>query len=312
MTSSIAFIDALKKRDLEAIKKIPKADCHNHSGLGMRFNAFKKWTGAEVPPPPEKMDGLQGMDAYMAITSAYVSSREGFEYLLKATLDEAIADGVTILETSIDCGWLLDYEQRDDFFKYIKSCVETYRKQMDFRPEIGVFKGISPTMAETLIMPCLASGLFKSIDFYGEEKWYQPDLTKQYANLAKTAGLKVKIHTGEFPTDRPVSEIYDFIGPDAIQHGIQVQGDTELVEKLKRNNIPLNICPSSNVALGAVADIRLHPIRALYDLGLKVTVNTDDLLFFHRSVSEEFLWLYTEGIFTAEELDIIRLNGLDA
>lgn len=312
MINSINFIKALQARDLEAIKKVPKADCHNHSGLGMRFESFKKWTGADVPPPPETMDGLEGMDAYMKVTYAYVSSREGFEYLLKATLEEAILDGVTLIETSIDCGWILNYENRDDFFNYIKSCVEIYQDQLDFRPELGVFKGISPEMAEALITPCLASGLFKSIDFYGVDKWYQPDLTKQYANLAKVAGLKVKIHTGEFASDTSVSDVYHFIKPDALQHGIQILDDEALIQVLKTDAIPLNICPSSNVVLGAVKEINAHPIRALFDLGLKVTINTDDLLFFHRSVSEEFLWLYEMGIFSAEELDKIRLNGLDA
>ena len=54
-----------------------------------------------------------------------------------------------------------------------------------------------------------------------------------------------------------------------------------------------------------------HPIRKLYDAGVKVTVNTDDVLVFGQSVSEEFLSLYRAGVFTAAELDIIRLNGLD-
>ena len=62
------------------------------------------------------------------------------------------------------------------------------------------------------------------------------------------------------------------------------------------------------------ADLHNHcgnaPIRKLYDAGVKVTVNTDDALVFGPSVSEEFLGLYRAGVFRAEELDEIRLNGL--
>ena len=54
----------------------------------------------------------------------------------------------------------------------------------------------------------------------------------------------------------------------------------------------------------------MHPIRKLYDAGVKVTVNTDDALVFGPSVSGEFLGPYRAGVFRAEELDEIRLNGL--
>jgi adenosine deaminase len=53
-----------------------------------------------------------------------------------------------------------------------------------------------------------------------------------------------------------------------------------------------------------------HPIRKLYDAGVRVTVNTDDALIFGCSVSREFLGLYTAGLFSAKELDQIRLHGL--
>ena len=53
-----------------------------------------------------------------------------------------------------------------------------------------------------------------------------------------------------------------------------------------------------------------HPIRRLYDAGVKVTVNTDDVLMFGSSLSEEFLALHQAGVMTAAELDAVRLEGL--
>jgi hypothetical protein len=80
---------------------------------------------------------------------------------------------------------------------------------------------------------------------------------------------------------------------------------------LADHGIRLNVCPTSNVLLGRVESIATHPIRRLYDAGVKVTVNTDDALVFGRSVSEEFLELYRAGVFSAAELDIVRRNGLN-
>jgi len=59
-----------------------------------------------------------------------------------------------------------------------------------------------------------------------------------------------------------------------------------------------------------VPSLKAHPIRILYDNGVKVTVNTDDVTLFDQGVSEEFLNLYNAGVMTAAELDEIRLNGL--
>ena len=76
------------------------------------------------------------------------------------------------------------------------------------------------------------------------------------------------------------------------------------------NNIMLNVCPSSNVALCRAESIKKHPIRKLFDHGIKVTINTDDLMIFGQSVSDEYMNLYRESVFSPDELETIRQNGL--
>jgi adenosine deaminase len=97
---------------------------------------------------------------------------------------------------------------------------------------------------------------------------------------------------------------------DEVQHGIAVVQSTSVMKFLADNRIRLNICPTSNVMLERLDALAEHPIRNLYDAGVKVTVNTDDVLMFGQSVSDEFLNLYRAGLFGAAELDEIRQNGL--
>jgi adenosine deaminase len=80
---------------------------------------------------------------------------------------------------------------------------------------------------------------------------------------------------------------------------------------LADHKIVLNICPASNVRLKRVKSYKTHPIRILFDHGVKVTINTDDVLIFNKGISEQFLQLYQSGLFTANELDIIRQNGIE-
>ena len=75
--------------------------------------------------------------------------------------------------------------------------------------------------------------------------------------------------------------------------------------------VRLNVCPTSNVKLGRVNSLREHPIRVLFDAGVKVTINTDDPLIFGCTLSSEFLSLYAAGVMTAQELDLIRRAAFD-
>ena len=64
--------------------------------------------------------------------------------------------------------------------------------------------------------------------------------------------------------------------------------------------------------LSRVESYKVHPIKKLYDNGIKVTINTDDMIIFDQSVSEEFFNLYNAGVFNSIELNEIRENGLSA
>lgn len=79
---------------------------------------------------------------------------------------------------------------------------------------------------------------------------------------------------------------------------------------VERAGVRLNVCPTSNVMLGRVARIEEHPIRQLFDAGVRVTIGTDDPLIFGTSLSREFLALSNAGVLTPAELDAVRLAAL--
>jgi len=100
------------------------------------------------------------------------------------------------------------------------------------------------------------------------------------------------------------------LNPSEIQHGIAALKSSKALEMIKERKIRLNICPSSNVILGAVGSIEAHPLKDLFYSGVSISINTDDLLLFDRSVSEEFLYVYQAGLLGVDELNEIRKNGL--
>lgn len=95
-----------------------------------------------------------------------------------------------------------------------------------------------------------------------------------------------------------------------VHHGIAAANSEFVMNWISKHKIQLNVCPSSNVMLSLVEDYSVHPIRRLYDHWIPVTINSDDMLVFNQSVSQEYLNLFKCGLMTADELDNIREIGL--
>jgi adenosine deaminase len=98
---------------------------------------------------------------------------------------------------------------------------------------------------------------------------------------------------------------------DEVHHGIAAAKSNFVMNWLACNKIQLNICPTSNVMLNIVDEYQNHPIKRIYHAGVPVTIHTDDLLIFNQSVSQEYRNLYLSGALSADELNTIRLYGLN-
>ena len=81
------------------------------------------------------------------------------------------------------------------------------------------------------------------------------------------------------------------------------------MDLILENDMRLNVCPQSNLALGSIGSIANHPIRRLFDYGISITVNTDDLLLFGATITDQFVDLIEKNIFSYEEIDSIRKNA---
>jgi len=311
-TDSSIFLTALEAGSLPGLKSVPKSDLHIHSILGTRIERIEKWLGKSLPHPPAKMSSLNEMISYShEMLYPHIMSREGFEFTAATAVDEAVADGVTKIEMSLDMRFIGMYDAvPEGFLSFVSKLVESNKDRIDFRPEIGMSKDRSAEDQARLATMCLRSGLFRSIDLYGNETAQPPESYQKLYADAKKLGMKLKAHVGEFAGPELISETLDLLHLDEIQHGITAAHSETLMQRLKRDGIRLNVCPTSNVALGVVSDMTQHPIRILVDDGVRVTVNSDDPTIFGKSVSEEYLALFDCGLFSAEELDAIRVEGL--
>jgi aminodeoxyfutalosine deaminase len=125
---------------------------------------------------------------------------------------------------------------------------------------------------------------------------------------AKDAGLRLTAHAGE--TDGPDSIRGALsIGAERIGHGIRAADSPDLMRRLRDEQIPLEVCISSNVRTGAVASLQAHPVRVLFDAGVPITLNTDDPGMFESNLANEFRIAREVFGFSESELAVIRDNA---
>jgi adenosine deaminase len=106
--------------------------------------------------------------------------------------------------------------------------------------------------------------------------------------IAREAGLLVVPHAGETVGPASVREALDVLRPDRIAHGVRAVEDPELLRRLADEQIPCDVCPTSNVLLGVAETIELHQLPAMLAAEVPVTLNSDDQLYFGSKVGEEY------------------------
>ncbi|AJC58530.1 adenosine deaminase [Streptomyces noursei] len=120
------------------------------------------------------------------------------------------------------------------------------------------------------------------------EVGHPPSKFQEVFALAREAGLKCVAHAGEEGPAAYVWEALDLLGVDRVDHGVRCMEDERLVARLVADRIPLTVCPLSNVRLRVVDDLADHPLPAMLDAGLLVTVNSDDPAYFGGYADDNF------------------------
>jgi adenosine deaminase len=127
---------------------------------------------------------------------------------------------------------------------------------------------------------------------------------------ARKLGLHTTVHAGEAAGPESVRGALHSLHPERIGHGTRAVEDDALMDELVKSQVPLELCPISNVGTGVVKSIEEHPARRFFERGLAITVNTDDPKMFGNSLMAEY-WMLEERLgFSRDEIRTLVLNGI--
>uniref|UniRef100_UPI0040472ADB adenosine deaminase n=1 Tax=Aliarcobacter sp. TaxID=2321116 RepID=UPI0040472ADB len=132
-----------------------------------------------------------------------------------------------------------------------------------------------------------------------------PSKFEEVFKKAKEYGFKLVAHAGEEADVSYIFEALDLLDIQRIDHGVQSIKSEELMKRLKHEQIPLTVCPNSNIELKVFQNYKEHNIKQLLDYGLNISVNSDDPAYFKGYINQNFINLY-ENLNLNKE-DIIKL-----
>ena len=144
------------------------------------------------------------------------------------------------------------------------------------------------------------------------EMGFPPTLFQRVFERAGDLGLKKVAHAGEEGPPKYVYEALDLLKVDRIDHGNRSLEDEALVQRLVEMNMPLTVCPQSNLRLAVVKDMADHPIKKMLSLGLNVCINSDDPSYFGGYMNENFISLIESCDLNRDEISQLVINSFNS
>lgn len=143
------------------------------------------------------------------------------------------------------------------------------------------------------------------LDLAGAEAIYKTEKFESLFSIINSYNIPFTIHAGEADGIDSVESAINF-KTTRIGHGIRSIESIDTVKKIKDNNILLEVCPTSNVQTNVVKDYKSHPIKKLFDLGVKVCINTDNRTVSNTTLTNEYINIINSLNFSID--DIIKMN----
>lgn len=291
---------------LEVFQKLPKTDLHVHLDGSLRASTIVELGRAQgVDLPADSAAGIEEAIGAGKNFGSLVEYLRGFSVTLSVLQDEAALERAAyelaedahlenVRYMEVRYAPMLHTRKGLRLTKVVEAVLSGLRQA---RETFGIksnvilcgLRNISPEssyeMAE-LAVAYKGRGVV-GFDLAGAEADFPAKNHKQAFQLVRDNNINTTIHAGEAYGPASIAQALHDCGAHRIGHGCRLRENGDLLHYVNDHRVPLECCPSSNVQTGAVGSLEAHPLKLYFDLGVRVTINTDNRLITKTSVSEE-------------------------
>ncbi len=304
------------RRDLSGL---PLAHLHLHLEGSMRPETLAEMAaGYGVPVPVTR-----GFGSFTAFAGLYAAATEvlrtpeDLRRVVREVVEDSAADGAVWVEPQFFPPF---YDGRLGTVPEIIAMVADEGRRT--AEHLGVGFGLmvaadrtrDPVDAETLARQCAEAGTGQVVAFglANDEVAGPPAPFARAFAIAREAGLVSAPHAGELAGPDSVRSALDDLGAQRLGHGVRAVEDPALVARLAEEEVCLDVCPTSNVALSVVPSLDVHPLKALLEAGVACSVGSDDSLLFGPRLAAEVLTARDVLGLSDEQLATVARSGLRA
>lgn len=295
------------------VDKIEKVELHRHLELSIRHSTLRELApkaGITLSKPSDfaerflitqPMHDLGSVLNKFLDTQLLLSTEEILERITYEACEDAFREGIRILELRYAPTFVIYRHDNLSFDKIHTAIVRgVQRAEKDFPMAVGltciIQRILSVKEAERVTDFAIEhKDTFISLDLADNEDGFDSKPFSPFFMRAKKAGLGVTIHAGEVnlpKAPRYVKDAVEYLGATRIGHGVQVYRDPEMIDYVKKQNLTLELCLTSNYLTQAVpGEIENHPFKKLYQAGVRTTINTDDPGIFNTDMNKEYVLL---------------------
>ena len=287
----------------EYLRGLPKAELHLHIegslepemlfALAKKHGVKLKFPSVEAVRRAYAFSDLQSfLDIYYE-GAAVLRDADDFRALTVAYLERAHADGVVHAEIFCDPQ---THTARGVPMKTVLEGISAglregqRRHGMTSRLIVCFLRHLPESDAFAMLEEALPfRALFQGVGLDSSEKGHPPSKFQRVFERARAEGLVPVAHAGEEGPPEYIEEALDLLAARRIDHGVRCLEKPALVERLRKERVPLTVCPLSNVKLRVFKRMEEHNLKRLLDAGLTVTVNSDDPAYFGGYLLDNYL-----------------------
>jgi adenosine deaminase len=328
--------------DIEALQAFPKVSLHDHLDGGLRPQTIIELAAdaGHVLPADNADDlgrwfaesaGSGSLERYLATftqTLAVMQTAPNLRRVAAEFVEDLAADGVIYgearwapeqhLTAGLTAAQAIE-AVRDGLAEGMAAC-RARGYDIEVRQLLTAMRQAEPTREIAELALRYRHDSVAGFDIAGPEKGYSSSRFLESFQLLRREGAYYTIHAGEADGCESIWEAVQVCGANRIGHGVAIIDDIrpdgvggaalgELAAYILSEQIPLEMCPSSNLQTGAVASIAEHPIYRLDQLGCRVTVNPDNRLMSATSLTREFALLAGSFDYSLEDVRRLGINA---